>query len=125
VVMSNPDDKGEVTIPADIEGGEVKVRIDGSYLTEALRACGGMVDLRIADGKSPVLFETDGYKLVTMPMLTSESPKTETETEEPAQEPTEEPTEPEAENTEPVAEAEGNGSKPRRKRKAKELVAVA
>ena len=117
VVMSSPDDKGEVTIPADIEGGEVRVRIDGSYLTEALRACGGMVDFKVTDGKSPVLFETDGYKLVTMPMLTSESPKAETQTEEPA--------EPEAEiQTEPVAEAEGNGSQPRRKRKAKELVAV-
>ena len=127
VVMSSPDDKGEVTIPADIEGGEVRVRIDGSYLTEALRACGGMVDFKVTDGKSPVLFETDGYKLVTMPMLTSESPKAETQTEEPEQEPTEEPTEPEpeAENTEPVAEAEGNGSKPKRKRRAKEPVAVA
>ncbi|MFC2006473.1 hypothetical protein ACFLVG_05960, partial [Chloroflexota bacterium] len=58
----------EVTMPADIEGGEVRVRIDGAYLTEALRACGGMVDFKLTDGKSPVLFVVDGYQLVVMPM---------------------------------------------------------
>ena len=73
MVMSSPDDKGEVTMPADIEGGEVRVRIDGAYLTEALRACGGMVDFKVTDGKSPVLFAVDGYQLVVMPMLTGES----------------------------------------------------
>jgi DNA polymerase-3 subunit beta len=77
IVMSNPDDKGEVSMPADIEGGEVKVRIDGSYLSEALKACGGMVDFKLTDGKSPVLFTVDGYKLVVMPMITSESQKPE------------------------------------------------
>ena len=64
-------------MPADIEGGEVKVRIDGSYLSEALKACGGMVDFKLTDGKSPVLFSVDGYKLVVMPMITSESQKPE------------------------------------------------
>ena len=106
IVMSSPDDKGEVTMPADIEGGEVRVRIDGAYLTEALRACGGMVDFKVTDGKSPVLFAVDGYQLVVMPMLTADSQKPEGETQtgsEPA-EPTAEP-EPEAE-PEPVAEAE-------------------
>ena len=78
--MTSPDDKGEVTMPADIEGGEVKVRIDGSYLTEALRACGGMADFKVTDGKSPVLFAVDGYQLVVMPMLTADSkPKAEAE----------------------------------------------
>jgi len=80
IVMSSPDDKGEVTMPADIDGGEVKVRIDGLYLTEALRACGGMVDLKLTDGKSPVLFAVEGYQLVVMPMLTADSkPKVEAE----------------------------------------------
>ncbi|KKK59638.1 hypothetical protein LCGC14_3032400, partial [marine sediment metagenome] len=40
VIMSCPDDKGQAEIPADTQG-EVKVRIDGSYLADALRACGG------------------------------------------------------------------------------------
>jgi len=123
IVMSSPDDKGEVTMPADIEGGEVRVRIDGAYLTEALsealRACGGMVDFQLTDGKSPVLFVVNGYQLVVMPMLTagSQKPEVETETAEP---------EPEAEQAEAVAEAEVvvKAEKPKRSRK-KEPVAVA
>jgi len=124
VVMSSPDDKGEVTMPADIEGGEVKVRIDGAYLTEALKACGGMVDLKLADGKSPVLFVIEGYQLVVMPMLTADSQKPEAETTEGG----------EAEKAEAVAEAEAvvkaetrsepAEAKPKRSRK-KEPVAVA
>jgi len=119
VVMSSPDDKGEVAMPADIEGGEVKVRIDGGYLLEALKACGGMVDFKLTDSKSPVLFTVDGYKLVVMPMLTSEvKPEPEQAEAEPA---------PEVEETETagaVAEAESK-PKPKRKGKAKEPVAVA
>jgi len=107
IVMSSPDDKGEVTMPADIEGGEVRVRIDGLYLSEALRACGGMVDFKVTDGKSPVLFAVDGYQLVVMPMLTADSQKPEPE-------------------AEAVAEAEAvvKAEKPKRSRK-KEPVAVA
>jgi len=139
IVMTSPDDKGEVTMPADIEGGEVRVRIDGAYLTEALRACGGMADFKLTDGKSPVLFAVDGYQLVVMPMLTSESqkPEGETQTAEPETEaeaevvaedtePTE--VEPVTEEAEVVAKAEtiAKAEKPKRKRsKAKEPVAVA
>lgn len=124
IVMSSPDDKGEVTMPADIEGGEVRVRIDGAYLTEALRACGGMVDLKLTDGKSPVLFVVDGYQLVVMPMLTADSQKPEGETQTTEPEPEAEDTE--AEQAEAVAEAEAvvKAEKPKRSRK-KEPVAVA
>jgi DNA polymerase-3 subunit beta len=142
VVMSSPDDKGEVTMPADIEGGEVRVRIDGSYLTEALKACGGMVDFKLTDGKSPVLFAVDGYQLVVMPMLTGEA-KAEDKTE--AKPEDTEATEPEleaeegentegqqaeveeAEKAEAVAEAEAvvKAEKPKRSHKKKEKVAVA
>jgi len=110
ITMTNPDDKGEVTMPADIEGGPVKVRIDGGYLISAMRACGGMVDFRLTDGKSPVLFAVDGYQLVVMPMITAESQKPKAE--------------PEAEavaEAEAIAEAE---AKPKRSRK-REKVAVA
>ena len=124
IVMSSPDDKGEVTMPADIEGGEVRGRIDGSYLTEALRACGGMVDFKLTDGKSPVLFVVHGYQLVVMPMLTTGSQKPDDEAEQVEAEPTE--PEPEADKTEAVAEAEAvvKTEKPKRSRK-KEPVAVA
>jgi hypothetical protein len=127
VIMSNPDDKGQVEIPADTQG-EGKVRIDGSYLADALRACGGMVELKLTDGKSPMLFTSPDYELVVMPMLTSESqkPKDEAETTEPEQAEAK-PAEPtEGEETEKAeAEAITKTEKPKRKRsKAKEPVAV-
>ena len=75
MVLANPDDKGQASMPADIEGEPVRVRLDGSYLAEALKACGGMPELKLTDGKSPVLFTTNGYQLVVMPMLTSEARK--------------------------------------------------
>jgi DNA polymerase-3 subunit beta len=127
--MSSPDDKGEVTMPADIEGGEVRVRLDGAYLTEALRACGGMVDFKVTDGKSPVLFAVDGYQLVVMPMLTGEA-KAEDKAHDdakPEEKQTAEPEpEAEAEKAQAVAEAEAvvKAEKPKRSRK-REKVAVA
>jgi hypothetical protein len=128
VVMSSPDDKGEVTMPADIESGEVRVRIDGAYLTEALRACGGMVDFKVTDGKSPVLFVVDGYQLVVMPMLTAEAKagdKANTEAK-PEEKQTAEPVTEDTEKAEAVAEAEAvvKAEKPKRSRK-REKVAVA
>jgi len=114
-------------MPADIEGGEVRVRIDGSYLADALRACGGMVDFKVTDGKSPVLFAVDGYQLVVMPMLTADSQKQEPQAENTEAETEAEPEpEAEAEKTEAVAEAEAvvKAEKPKRSRK-KEPVAVA
>ncbi len=129
VIMSNPDDKGQAEIPADTQG-EVKVRIDGSYLADALRACGGIVELKLTDGKSPMLFTSPDYELVVMPMLTSESKKPEDKAEkaEPEQAEAEPAEVEEAEKAEGVAEAEAitKTEKPKRKRsKAKEPVAVA
>ena len=124
ITMTSPDEGGQATIPADIEGGG-KVRIEGAYITAALRACGGMVDFAMTDGKSPVLFTTDGYQLVVMPMLTAESkPKAEAEAK-----PEEAEAEPEPEDTEAVAEADTEpepeeAEKPKRSRK-REKVAVA
>jgi DNA polymerase-3 subunit beta len=72
IVMANPDDKGQAQLSADTEG-QGFVRIDGKYLTNALKACGGMVDLKLTNSYSPTLFTTDGYQLVVMPMLTDKS----------------------------------------------------
>ena len=130
ITMTSPDDKGQVTIPADIEGIPGRVRIEGGYLAAAMRACGGMVDFSMTDGKSPVLFTTDGYQLVVMPMLTAESKAggeaeavAEAKPEEAKPEP--EP-EVEAEQAEAVAEAEAvvKAEKPKRSRR-REKVAVA
>jgi DNA polymerase-3 subunit beta len=121
ITMANTEDKGQTAIPADIEGKPLKVRIDGSYLAQALKACGGMVDFKLTNAYSPMLFTADGYQLVVMPMMTneaSESQKRDREARE-AEAVTDEPTEAETE-AEPA-----KADKPKRKRKAKEPVAVA
>jgi hypothetical protein len=100
-----------------------------------------MVELKLVDSKSPMLFTSPDYELVVMPMFAGESqtPKGEAQTAEPVKVETEpaedtEPTEPEAEmvseaeKAQAVAEAEAiaKAEKPKRKRsKAKEPVAVA
>jgi DNA polymerase-3 subunit beta len=120
LIMANPDDKGQAEIPADTDG-KVKIRVDGQYLAEALRACGGMVELKLTNAYSPMLFTVNGYKLVVMPMLTTEAneqakadreAKGEAKPTEPAT------TEPEAEKTEPAKPKKAKQSK------AKEPVAV-
>ena len=72
IVMANPDNKGQAELVADTDG-EGKVRLDGQYLAEALKACGGMVELKLTNAYSPMLFSADGYQLVVMPMLTNEA----------------------------------------------------
>jgi len=98
VVMANPDDKGQAELPADTQG-EVKIRIDGQYLAQALRACGGMAEVKLTNAYSPMLFTVDGYQLVVMPLMSnyaSEQAKKDGEAKVEAK-----PTEPVAEQAEP------------------------
>ncbi len=117
IVMANPDDKGQAELVADTDG-EVKVRIDGQYLAQALKACGGMVEFKLVNAYSPMLFSANGYQLVVMPMLTSDADKqAKADREAKAQaepQPTDEPTE----QAEPVAEK----PKKARRSRAKEPV---
>ena len=109
----------------------MKIRLDGNYLIQALKACGGMVELKLTASYKPALFTTNGYKLVVMPMLTSEANaemKRDSEAKAEAK-PTEQteavtPTEAEAEPTEVAETTEPVADKPKRKHKAKEPVAV-
>jgi DNA polymerase-3 subunit beta len=122
IVMSNPDDKGQVELPAETDGESTKVRLDGKYLSEALRACGGMVDLKIVNSYSPVMFSSNGYSLVVMPMMSDEANR-QAEADRKAR--LEKETE--VEKAEAVAEVEKitKAEKPKRKKsKAKEPVAV-
>ena len=100
-------------LTADTEG-EVKVRIDGRYLGEALRACGGMVEFKLSNAYSPMLFSANGYQLVVMPMLTSEADKQAKADREAKAKQAEPEAEPEATENEPVAE---KPKKARRSRK--------
>jgi len=97
-----------------------------------------MMDFKMTSPASPMLFSTDGYRLVVMPMVTEKAREYEKANQAEAE--TTEPVEPEAAETaasevvEAVAEAEAitkaetRGepveSKPKRKRKVKEPVAV-
>jgi len=72
LVMANPDDKGQAELTADTDG-QGFVRLDGQYLADALKACGGMVELKLTNSYSPMLFSVDGYQLVVMPMLTDKA----------------------------------------------------
>jgi DNA polymerase-3 subunit beta len=123
--MSNPDSRGLAEMPADTQG-EARIRLDGRYLTDALRACGGMADLSLVDEWSPMVITTDGYRVVTMPMpfrpkpqattVEAVTPTAATEVEAPTSQ---------EEKAEAVAEAEElTKSKPKRKHKAKEPVTL-
>ena len=75
VVMSDPDNRGQSEISADVDGEPVIVRLNGGYLVQALKACGGMVDMKLTAPSSPVLFNTNGYRLLTMPMARGGTPQ--------------------------------------------------
>ena len=130
VIMANTEDKGEAEIPADTTGEINKIRIDGSYLAQALKACGGMVELKLTNSYSPMLYTADGYQLVVMPMMTNEASEQAKRDREAKEAKTEAEAEAQAEpsgEAEAVTEgeAEPEAEKPKRKRKAKEPVAVA
>jgi len=135
VVMSNTEDKGQAEVNADTQG-EVKIRVDGKYLAEVLKACGGIVELKLTSPYGKMLFAVDGYQVVVMPMASdyakqaeqADRAKAEAEAKAKAEaeaKPTEtveaKPTEP----TEAKPTEQGEAQKPKRKRKAKEPVAVA
>jgi hypothetical protein len=130
IALTDRDGKGEASISADT-AGQGKVRLDGRYLAEALKACGGMVDFMLTNAYSPTFFTADGYQLVVMPMVTTEATeaqKREREAKAQAETTTTEPAEPEP-VTEPEAQAEAvadeaTEAKPKRSRK-RDKVAVA
>ncbi len=73
IVLSNPDDKGLTEVSADTTGQPLKIRLQGQYLYQALRAFGGMVDFKVTNSYSPVLFSSNGYQMVVMPMITDQA----------------------------------------------------
>jgi DNA polymerase III sliding clamp (beta) subunit (PCNA family) len=98
IAMANPDDKGQAELVADTDGEVGKVRLDGQYLADALKACGGMVEFKLTSPTAPMLFTSNGYQLVVMPMLTTEA-KAEAKAQ----------AEPEAEQAEPKGKRKGKG----------------
>ena len=78
IVMANPDEKGQAELVADTDG-DGRVRVDGQYLADVLKACGGMVEFKLNNAYSPMLFSQNGYQVVVMPMLTDEAQKAQQE----------------------------------------------
>ena len=74
ITMSNPDDKGSVTINADTTG-DGEIRANAQYLLKVFRACQGMIDLSIGTPSTPMLFSLNGNKVVVMPMLKATAKK--------------------------------------------------
>ncbi|WP_225973673.1 hypothetical protein [Dehalogenimonas formicexedens] len=136
VIMAATDDKGETEIAAETTGEPMRVRLDGGFFRDALKACGGMVEFHVTEPSLPILFKADGFQLVVMPMAVGkpqpkpEAPKqAEAKTPEPVKaEPVkaETPKEPEAikpdkEVEEAVAEAKAITEKPKMPRIAKKI----
>jgi len=130
MVLANAEDKAQVEVRADIDG-EMYVRVDGAYLAQILKAFGGMVNLKLTNPASPVLFSQDGYQVVLMPIVSDKAKeyqaKATTTKSQPAEEAVAEAQQAEAEATSEETEepADEEAEKPKRKRKAKEPVAVA
>jgi DNA polymerase-3 subunit beta len=68
VTIEAKEDRGKAEIEADTSG-EGKIAVDGKYLVEALKACGGIVNLQLASPNSPMLFSSDGYQVLVMPLF--------------------------------------------------------
>ncbi len=121
VTVEAKEDRGKAVIEAEASG-EGKVAVNGKYLLQALKTCGGIAEVKTVNASSPILFSSNGYRCLVMPILLpgeTEAPKAEAEMEAQAEAKaeTEVPSEAEAEaNTE---------AKPKRKRSRRAKVAVA
>jgi hypothetical protein len=84
VTIEAKEDRGSMVVSAETSG-EAKIAVAGNYLIKALRACGGIAEMKLASQQSPIALTVDGYRCLLMPMRLPESkPETEavaTETE--------------------------------------------
>ena len=120
IVIETKEDRGSMVVEAETSG-EARIAVAGNYLTKALRACGGIVEMKIASSTQPITFTVDGYRCLVMPLNLSES-KAVAEAEEVARE-AEAKAEAETETTE--ATETKTEAKPKRKGKAKTKEPVA
>jgi DNA polymerase III sliding clamp (beta) subunit (PCNA family) len=63
------EDRGKAEVEAETEG-EGKIALDGGYLLESLKACGGIVAFQVVNEHSPMMFSSNGYQVVVMPLFT-------------------------------------------------------
>jgi len=72
VTIEAKEDKGSMAISAETSG-EAKIAVAGNYLIKALKACGGIAEMKLASPQSPIALTVDGYRCLVMPMRFPES----------------------------------------------------
>jgi DNA polymerase-3 subunit beta len=72
VTIEAKEDRGSMVISAETSG-EAKIAVAGNYLIKALRACGGIAEMKLASPQSPIALTVDGYRCLVMPMRLPES----------------------------------------------------
>jgi DNA polymerase III sliding clamp (beta) subunit (PCNA family) len=72
VIIEAKEDRGSMAIAAETSG-EAKIAVAGNYLVKALRACGGIVEMKLASSTLPITLSVDGYRCLVMPMALPES----------------------------------------------------
>jgi len=116
VTIEAKEDRGKAVIEAEASG-EGKIAVNGKYLLQALKACGGIAEVKIANASSPILFSSNGYRCLVMPIL-AEAPKAKAKAEADV-----------LAEADAIAEAdviaEADAPKPKRQRSRKTKVAVA
>jgi DNA polymerase-3 subunit beta len=72
VTVEAKEDRGSMVVSAETSG-EARVAVAGNYLIKALRACGGIAEMKLIDSRSPICLTVDGYRCLVMPMRLPES----------------------------------------------------
>ena len=72
VTIEAKEDRGAMAISAETSG-EARVAVAGNYLIKALRACGGIAEMKLASSQSPIALTVDGYRCLVMPIRLPES----------------------------------------------------
>jgi DNA polymerase-3 subunit beta len=72
VTIEAKEDRGSMVVSAETSG-EAKIAVAGNYLMKALRACGGIAEMKLASPQSPITLTVDGYRCLVMPMRLPES----------------------------------------------------
>jgi len=120
------EDRGKAVIEAEASG-EAKVAVNGKYLLQALRTCGGIAEVKIVNASSPILFSSNGYRCLVMPILLPGETEAKAEAEPKAKRTKGKKSKAVAE-AEAIAEAEAKANaeaEPKRKQSRRAKVAVA
>ena len=71
ITLQAKEDRGEAVIQADVSG-QAEIALNASFLMQALKATGGMVELSIKDAATPVLFSAEDFKVLVTPIVWTE-----------------------------------------------------